>query len=139
MSATIFDRNRKGWLKSLSGLAVIAGVAAAVIAFDGLSATSVEAASRCKSQAADKKDAEDYCRGILKCEEKKPPEEMYCTGSSTARRWICRCRTPKSASTTPKPGFSIQFGVGVMPGMGGAPHGHPGGATEGGDFNALGR
>lgn len=139
MSAAMSDRNRKNWLKILSGLAVIIGGAAGLIAFDGFSATTAEAAARCKSQAADKKDAEDYCRGVLKCEEKKPAEEMYCTGSSTARRWICRCRKPKSAAATPKPGVSIQFGVGVVPGMGGAPHGHPGGATEGGDFNTLGR
>ena len=139
MSIASFDRNRKVWPNLLSRFAVIAGVALGLVAFDGFSAAAAEAANRCKSQAAEQKDAEDYCRGILKCEEKKPPEEMYCTGSSTARRWICRCRTPKSAATTPKPGFSIQFGVGVVPGMGGAPHGHPGGATDGGDFNTLGR
>ena len=116
------DNRPPGW----SRLALLAGIGLAAMGAVGLTTVPAEAARTCKSQAYEKKDAEDYCRPILKCEEKSPPEEMNCTGNSTARRWICKCRKPKSVSNKPKSGFSIQFGIGVVPGMGGGPAHDPG-------------
>lgn len=39
---------------------------------------------RCRSQAYEKKDAEEFCRKELNC-------PVTCQGDSMARRWICRC------------------------------------------------
>ncbi|MEZ5841689.1 MAG: hypothetical protein R3D02_15105 [Hyphomicrobiales bacterium] len=115
--------NRVPQVWRLAGLAAIAIGAIGLVAASTLPA---EAKSVCKSQAYEKKDAEDYCRPILKCEEKTPAEEMNCTGNSTARRWICKCRKPKPVSGKSKTGLSVQFGIGIVPGLGGGPAHDPG-------------
>jgi len=70
----------------------------AVIGFvGGLTSESAEAASKCRSSAYEKKDAVAFCEKKPKCGDKTPPQVMKCSGK--IRRWICRCVTPKPAST----------------------------------------
>ncbi len=74
-------------LKTLSALLPVA--AAMLI----LGTQPAEAASRCKSNAYEHKDAVSFCEGKLQCSKKTPPQVTVCTGR--VRDWKCRCKKPK--------------------------------------------
>jgi len=49
-----------------------------------------EKSGRCRSQAYEKADAEEFCEGQLQCENETPPKKISCSGQP--RRWICTCQ-----------------------------------------------
>ncbi len=49
-----------------------------------------KAGGKCRSQAADKETAVDFCETQLACSNLSPPQTTTCSGQPG--RWICQCK-----------------------------------------------